>query len=49
MYHVAHTIAVTEYLVTRYFFPGFKQHAYVSQVGEWASAFLPHPMSESGC
>lgn len=34
MYHIAHVTALTEYLITLYFKPEFKQHAYVSQLGE---------------
>ncbi|KAF7776011.1 hypothetical protein Agabi119p4_4404 [Agaricus bisporus var. burnettii] len=33
MYYVAHMTALAEYLITLYFFPGFKQHLYVSQLG----------------
>ncbi|KAG8953723.1 hypothetical protein FRC04_001927 [Tulasnella sp. 424] len=32
-YHLANGIAVTEFLVTQYFFPNFKTYPFVSQVG----------------
>lgn len=35
-YHLANGIAVTEFLVTQYFFPNFKTYPWVSQVGESA-------------
>jgi protein-S-isoprenylcysteine O-methyltransferase len=33
LYHIAHTIALTEYLVTLYFKPEAKKFAYISQLG----------------
>jgi len=33
MYHFAHTAAIVEFLVSRYFTPSFKSFPYVSQVG----------------
>jgi len=33
MYHIAHATALTEYLVTLYFKPGFKSFVYISQLG----------------
>ncbi len=34
MYHVAHSVALTEYLITLYFKPEWKHHQYVSLAGE---------------
>lgn len=34
MYHVAHSVALAEYLVTLWLKPQFKTHAYVSGIGE---------------
>lgn len=33
MYHVAHLVAITEYLITLYFKPSWKTHPYVSLIG----------------
>lgn len=42
MYYVAHMTALAEYLITLYFFPGFKQHLYVSQLGKCARTALAY-------
>lgn len=34
MYHVAHSVALTEYLITLYFKPEWKHHQYVTLAGE---------------
>lgn len=34
LYHIAHSVALLEYLVTLYFKPELKRHAYVSLIGE---------------
>ncbi|KAI0353593.1 protein-s-isoprenylcysteine O-methyltransferase [Trametes cingulata] len=33
LYHIAHSIALSEYLITLYFKPEWKQHAYISSIG----------------
>jgi len=33
LYHIAHSAAVLEYLITRYFMPSLKSYPYISQVG----------------
>lgn len=40
MYHVAHSVALTEYLVTLYFKPEWKHHQYVTLAGESRYASL---------
>ena len=35
MYHVAHSVALVEYLLTLYFKPEYKQWPYVSLAGEF--------------
>lgn len=32
-YHIAHTVAILEYLLTSYFIPGWKRYQYVSEIG----------------
>ena len=34
MYHIAHSVALTEYLLTLYFWPEYKQYPYVTVVGQ---------------
>lgn len=34
MYHIAHSVALTEYLITLWFKPTIKAHVYVTAVGE---------------
>lgn len=41
-YHIAHSFAIAEYLLTLYFKPSFKSHPYVSQVGKQRES---HPFS----
>lgn len=40
VYHIAHGVAVTEYLVTMWFRPQFKSLPYVSSVGKHSTYYI---------
>jgi ABC-type transport system involved in multi-copper enzyme maturation permease subunit len=50
MYHVAHSLAIFEYLVTIYFKPSWKAHPYITAIGMFTYIACPsRPPSVRRC